>query len=211
MNRLAPIVGLTCAAVVAGGCGGSKHATTTTTTTGAAASSSSASSSTAVASQSSTTTSSASASVTTASTHTRSAGLKHARSRAVGQGGGKPTSSGGGSVRGGGAGSGGSGRGGVSQPKYARLGATFTIMPGGLLDPTAVSLPSVRALKLAVVSRDGRRHQVQLRTATAPRVLTVAPHGRASVVIGIGPGRYVVDVDGLARGLVLIGGSPAAP
>jgi hypothetical protein len=89
---------------------------------------------------------------------------------------------------------------------YSELPALFTITPGGGLDPTAVSLPTVRAVRLAVVSKDGRGHRIAVRMPLGLRGVTVAAHGRAAAVIsGVRPGRYVVDVDGLARGVILVG------
>lgn len=106
-------------------------------------------------------------------------------------------------------GRGGSGFGGSGS--YAQLPATFTITAGGGLDPTAVSLPAVRAVKFSIVSRDGRTHHVLLRMTAGPRGLTVAGHHRATLVLrGVAPGRYVIDVDGLARGVVLVERTPAA-
>ena len=92
--------------------------------------------------------------------------------------------------------------------QFGRLSAAFTITSGGGLDPTAVSLPPVGSITLAVVSRDGRQHLVQLRMPSGLRGLTVPAHGRATAVLhAVKPGRYVVEVDGLARGLVLVGGT----
>jgi hypothetical protein len=138
---------------------------------------------------------------------------------------GSPAASSGGSGSGGSGGSGSRGAGsggrfgssgsGGAQPgavtSYAQLPATFTITSAGGLDPTAVSLPAVRAVKFSIISRDGRTHRVLLRLTTRARRLTVAGHGRATLLLqGMTPGRYVVDLDGLARGLVLIAGTQSA-
>ena len=96
----------------------------------------------------------------------------------------------------------------IEAAQFGRLSAAFTITAGGGLDPTAVSLPPVGAITLAVVSRDGRQHLVQLRMPSGLRGLTVPAHGRATAVLhAVKPGRYAVEIDGLARGLVLVGGT----
>jgi hypothetical protein len=59
-----------------------------------------------------------------------------------------------------------------------------------------------------MVSADGRSHQVLLRTPM-PHSLTVPAHGRASLLIrGPRSGRYELDVDGIARGALTLGGEP---
>jgi hypothetical protein len=86
--------------------------------------------------------------------------------------------------------------------------ATFTISAGGNLNPTGVSSPAGAAIELVVSSDDGQQHHVLLRTPTI-QPLTVPAHSRASILIrSLRPGRYVVDLDGLARGLLLVGGGP---
>ena len=86
--------------------------------------------------------------------------------------------------------------------------ATFVVRAGGRLSPGSVSAPAFLALQLTVVSADGRPHRALLRTPT-PHSLTVPAHGRASVLIpGQRAGRYVLDIDGHPRGLVMIGGEP---
>jgi hypothetical protein len=86
--------------------------------------------------------------------------------------------------------------------------ATFVIRSGGKLDPGSVSAPAFLALQLTVVSADGRSHRALLRTPT-PHSLTIPAHGRASLLVaGLRAGRYVLDIDGAPRGLVMIGGEP---
>jgi hypothetical protein len=58
-----------------------------------------------------------------------------------------------------------------------------------------------------VFSQDARRRRIMLRTTGSPQSLTVPAHGHASMLVpGLAPGRYVLDVDGLARGALLVGG-----
>jgi hypothetical protein len=83
---------------------------------------------------------------------------------------------------------------------------TFTVRPGGYLNPTSVSSSAAGPIELRVVSNDGRSRRIMVRT-TNPQTLTVPAHGRASMLLtGLARGRYVLDVDGLARGELLIGG-----
>jgi len=100
-------------------------------------------------------------------------------------------------------GSGANGGGGRNVPQEE----TFTVRPGGFLNPTAISSPPVTSIELRLVSHDGHRRHVLLLLTTTPHALTVPAHGRASVLLtGLTPGRYVLDVDGVARGALLIGG-----
>jgi hypothetical protein len=89
-----------------------------------------------------------------------------------------------------------------------RLPATFEIGPGGSLSPASVSSPAFVAIQLTLVSADRRQHRAVLET-TAAHSLSVPPGGRASLLIaGLKAGRYVIQVDGAARGALLIGGEP---
>jgi hypothetical protein len=82
------------------------------------------------------------------------------------------------------------------------------IRAGGKLDPSSVSAPAFLAVQLTVSSGDGHLHQVVLRTPT-PHTLTVPANGRASIrVRGMRAGQYQLEVDGAARGALLIGGEP---
>jgi hypothetical protein len=91
------------------------------------------------------------------------------------------------------------------------LPATCTITSAGTLAPTAVALPAVGSVALSIRSDDAQVRHVVVRMPARSRALTVPAHGRVSAVLrGIRPGRYVVDVDGLARGLVLVGGAPGS-
>ena len=90
----------------------------------------------------------------------------------------------------------------------ARAPASFVIRAGGKLSPASVSAPAFLALQVSIDSTDASSHQVKLRTPT-PRTLTVSSHGRASVLIpGLRSGAYAIDVDGMLRGSLLIGGEP---
>jgi hypothetical protein len=89
-----------------------------------------------------------------------------------------------------------------------RLPATFTVRPGGRLDPPTVSSPAFLAVEVTVISRDGRSHRVVVRVPS-PRTLSVPAGGRASVLIGgLRQGRYGIDLDGAPRGALEIGGEP---
>jgi hypothetical protein len=89
-----------------------------------------------------------------------------------------------------------------------RVPATFTIRPGGALDPPSVSAPGFFAIALTVISGDGRAHSVRVH-APKPYSLAVPAHGRASVLIpGLRTGQYVIEVDGATRGALSIGAQP---
>jgi hypothetical protein len=61
---------------------------------------------------------------------------------------------------------------------------------------------------LTVTSGDGHPHRVVLRTPTR-YTLTVPAHGHASILLtGLKVGSYRLDVDGTARGTLVIGGAP---
>jgi hypothetical protein len=90
----------------------------------------------------------------------------------------------------------------------ALLPATFTIESGGALNPSSVASPAYVRIRLTIVSRDGARHRVVLRTPTS-HLLTVPPHGNASITIaGLRAGRYPLEVDGIARGALIVGVQP---
>ena len=76
-----------------------------------------------------------------------------------------------------------------------------------MLTPPTISSPAHIPVQLTVVSGDGRSHRVVLRTPT-PHVLSVPAHGHATVLItGLKLGHYALDVDGTARGALVIGGA----
>jgi hypothetical protein len=90
----------------------------------------------------------------------------------------------------------------------ALLPATFMIERGGALDPSSVASPAFVRILLTVVSRDGAPHRVVLRTPTL-QLLSVPASGRASVTIaGLRAGRYALEVDGIARGALIVGVQP---
>lgn len=89
-----------------------------------------------------------------------------------------------------------------------RLPATFVIRAGGRLDPPSVSSPASLPVDLTVVSGDGERHRVLLRTPVA-HGLTVPAHGQASVLLrGLRAGRYELEIDRVPSGALVIGGEP---
>jgi len=97
---------------------------------------------------------------------------------------------------------------GGAPPEDARIPATFTIVPGGSLNPPTITAPAHIPVQLTVVSGDGRSHRVVLRTPT-PHALAVPAHGHATVSItGLKVGHYALEVDGAVRGALVIGGAP---
>jgi hypothetical protein len=71
-----------------------------------------------------------------------------------------------------------------------------------------VTAPARIPVLLTVVSGDGRAHRAVLRTPV-PHALTVPAHGRASVLVtGLKNGRYPLDIDGAAKGALVVGGAP---
>ena len=97
---------------------------------------------------------------------------------------------------------------GGAPPEDARIPATFTIVPGGSLNPPTITAPAHIPVQLTVASGDGRSHRVLLRTPT-PHALLVPAHGHATVLITVlEQGHYALDVDGTARGALVIGGAP---
>jgi hypothetical protein len=81
----------------------------------------------------------------------------------------------------------------------------LTVRPGGALNPASVASASVGPIELRIVSDDAHQRRIVLRAST-PQTLTVPAHGHASMLVtGLGPGRYVLEVDGRARAALLIG------
>jgi hypothetical protein len=71
-----------------------------------------------------------------------------------------------------------------------------------------ITAPPHIPVELTVVSHDARPHQVVLRSPVA-HALRVPPHDSDAVlIIGLKPGRYALEVDGVARGALVIGGAP---
>ena len=82
---------------------------------------------------------------------------------------------------------------------------TLTVRAGGALDPTSLASASAGPIELRVVSDDAHQRRIVLRASTS-QTLTIPAHGHASMLVtGLGPGRYVLAVDGRARAALLIG------
>jgi hypothetical protein len=97
---------------------------------------------------------------------------------------------------------------GGAPPENARIPATFTIAPGGSLNPPTITAPAHLPVQVTVISGDGRAHKAVLHTPTM-YVLAVPARGRASVLIAdLKVGRYALDIDGTPRGALVIGGAP---
>ncbi len=204
VGRHVAFLGLLPLFLAIGACGGSSHST-------AAQSGSGSSANTSPAATSSTTTSgsSSAAHTTTAARTTTAAATTAPEGQATATRGNQtatPPPSGGAAV-----GPGGSSRG-KTKPTGGstdvRVPATFTIRSGDRLDPQTVSAPAFLAVRVTVSSTDGRAHHVVVHTP-APQLLSVPAGGRASILIpGQRAGQYPIDVDGSARGALLIGGEP---
>ena len=90
----------------------------------------------------------------------------------------------------------------------ARLPATFKIRPADMLTPPTVTAPAHIPVALTVISGDARSHRVLVRTPIQ-YALTVPAHGRGSILLtDLKAGRYPLDIDGTARGALVIGGAP---
>jgi hypothetical protein len=82
------------------------------------------------------------------------------------------------------------------------------IVAGGVFQPPQIAVPAHLAIQFTVVSKDGHAHHVVLKTSPA-HALSVPANGRASVRIpGPKAGRYVVELDGTARALLVTGAQP---
>ena len=87
----------------------------------------------------------------------------------------------------------------------ARIPATFTIGTGTTVRPPTVSVPAKLPVALTVSAADGRAHRVSIAGAE----LSIPPGGRATKLItGLKAGRYQLEVDGKARGALVIGAQP---
>jgi hypothetical protein len=90
----------------------------------------------------------------------------------------------------------------------ARVPATFTIQQGGAVVPATVSSPAFIAIRLTVVSADGNSHHVVL-LGPRPSSLSVPAQGQASALVpGLKAGRYPLQVDGVTRAALIVGGEP---
>jgi hypothetical protein len=181
------------AALVIAGCGGSKPTTSTSSTTNSSASSTTTSTSTPTTPTTPGTTSTPA--TKTPTTTTQGSGGVSAQPSTTGASGG---SSPGTKVKNPAGGSG-----------NARVPATFTIRAGGSVTPPTVSAPAFLAVQLTVVSGDGRPHKVGIQTPPSQRALSVPAHGHASVLLpGLKAGDYAVQIDGVPRAKLVIGGEP---
>ena len=86
--------------------------------------------------------------------------------------------------------------------------ATFVITRRGALSPPTVSAAASVAIKLTVVSGDGKAHRAVLESAP-PHSLSVPAGRSASVLLAdLRSGRYKVRIDGVAQGTLVIGFLP---
>jgi hypothetical protein len=91
----------------------------------------------------------------------------------------------------------------TSGASNVRLPATFTIEPGGKLQPPIVTGPAGVLIGLTVISGDGRSHRVTV----GHRTLVVPAGGRAYAALrGLHDGPHPVFVDGASRGSLVVGG-----
>ena len=84
-----------------------------------------------------------------------------------------------------------------------RLPAEFTIGPGDRLSPPSVTSPAGVLIGLTLISGDGKVHRVSV----GSRTLLVPAGGRTYTALqGLHTGRYPVIVDGVLRGVLVVGG-----
>jgi hypothetical protein len=84
-----------------------------------------------------------------------------------------------------------------------RLPAAFTIWQGGKLTPLSVTSPAGVLIGLTLISGDGKFHRVRV----VGKTLLVPPGGRTYTALqGLHAGRYPVIVDGVLRGVLVVGG-----
>jgi hypothetical protein len=85
-----------------------------------------------------------------------------------------------------------------------RVPARFTIRADGSVTPPTVTIPADLPVELIVVS-NRRPHRIALRATT----LTVRPHAQAEALIdGLAAGSYPLEVDGVPKAVLRIGGNP---
>jgi len=87
-----------------------------------------------------------------------------------------------------------------------RLPAKFKIRTGGALDPPVIAAPRHTDVALAVVSGDRQVHTFVLLTPHSYR-MTVPPSAHV-LLKGVPNGSYVVEVDHVRRGSLIIGAAP---
>ncbi len=92
-----------------------------------------------------------------------------------------------------------------------RVPATFTIGAHDTFTPPSVAAPSSTPIALTVISRDGKAHDIVVRSAPA-RSLRVPAGGRASLLLtGLRDGTYTVTADGGAGEAALVVGAEPGP
>lgn len=89
-----------------------------------------------------------------------------------------------------------------------RVPATYLIKPGRRLAPPQISVPALLAVQVTLIDRDGHAHQVVLKTLHQ-HVLSVPAGGHVSLLLpGMKAGRFPLELDGHAAGVLVIGGEP---
>jgi len=95
-----------------------------------------------------------------------------------------------------------------SGAQRTRMPADFVVR-GGKLVPAGISGPAGIPVDVSVVSGDGKAHTLLIAVPPKPRVLSVAPGGKATVRIpGLKAGAYGITLDGHVAGGLLIGREP---
>ncbi|MGI8506709.1 MAG: hypothetical protein ACR2MK_07895 [Solirubrobacteraceae bacterium] len=89
-----------------------------------------------------------------------------------------------------------------------RLPATFTIRPGGVLDPPQVAAPKHTDVALTVKSGDGRPHTFVLDTPHQHRANVRVGAPVKLILAGIPNGTYSIEVDHVKRGELIVGAAP---
>jgi hypothetical protein len=88
---------------------------------------------------------------------------------------------------------------------HARIPVTFVIEPGGLVTPSAVSVPASVPIQLTIVSADGKPHRALVQGS----YLIVPAGGRRTVLIhGLRAGRYPVTIDEVTQVTIVVGAQP---
>jgi hypothetical protein len=96
----------------------------------------------------------------------------------------------------------------VAPASGVRIPASFTIQPGGVLNPTLISVPKGVAIALQVRNRDNRMFAVRVDTPHA-HTLVVSPGSSASsAVTGLSGGSYRLLLNGRAAGRIVVGSQP---
>jgi hypothetical protein len=81
-------------------------------------------------------------------------------------------------------------------------------MAGDQVNPPTINAPASIPIQLTIISGDGKAHTALVRTSP-PHTLHVAPHGRATLLLGAQPdGRYVIVIDHSGLASLVVGGAP---